>query len=748
MTPAMATEVHEAHTDPSGEVCDLSIAGMHCASCVSNVERALKKVPGVESASVNIATHEARVHTSSHVSPDVLAEAVRKAGYQASPIHPDMPAHDHAHMHGEFPQARNDFIISAILTVPVFILGMFFMDWVPGRWISLALTTPVVFGSGRGFYTGAWAALRRRSSDMNTLIAMGTFAAYAYSAVALVAPHLLDSMGHPHLYFETAAVITALILFGRMLEARARGEASSAIRSLMELQAKTARVVRDGNEIDVPVEDVVVGDLVIVRPGEKIPVDGAITEGASAIDESMMTGESIPVDRGVGDEVIGGTLNRSGSFTYRVMRVGRETALQQIVELVRQAQADKAPIQRLADLISSYFVPAVIAIAVVAFIVWFNVQPVETRLADALVAFVAVLIIACPCALGLATPTAIMVSSGVGAKMGILIKGGETLERAGRIRTIILDKTGTITTGKPQVTDVTPYGLQQSEVLRLAAAVERRSEHPIGQAIVDAARAQGIDLPEPADFQSLAGFGVSALVEGRRAQLGSVRMTTGQSALPPEILATAQSLASEGKTPVVLWLDGTPSAVIAVADTVKGTSREAIQRLKALGARVIMLTGDDRRTAEAIAAQVGIDHVAAEVPPDGKAAKVKAEQASGVSVAMVGDGVNDAPALAQADVGIAIGAGADVALEASDITLIRSDLDGVVQAVRLSRATLATIKQNLFFAFIYNVIGIPIAAGALYPLTGWLLSPMIASFAMAMSSVSVVTNSLRLRAFR
>lgn len=745
----MAVQEHSVHTAPEGEVCDLSIGGMHCASCVANVERALKKVPGVESASVNFATQEARVHTSSHVSPDVLAQAVHKAGYEAEVIVPESAGHDHSHMRDEYPDTVRSFRTAAVLTVPVFILGMFFMNWYPGHWISLVLTTPVVFWSGRGFYTGAWAALRHKSSDMNTLIAMGTFAAYAYSLVALVAPGLLHSMGgHPHVYFETAAVITTLILFGRMLEARARGEASTAIRSLMELQARTARVVRGGQEVDIPVEQVVTGDLVIVRPGEKVPVDGVITEGASSLDESLMTGESVPVERGVGDEVIGGTLNAAGSFTCKVTRVGRETALQQIVELVRQAQSEKAPIQRLADLISAWFVPTVIAIAVVTFLVWYNVRPVDTRLTDALVSFVAVLIIACPCALGLATPAAIMVSSGVGAKLGILIKGGEILERAGRIQTVILDKTGTITSGTPQVTDVIGFGIERLDALRLAAAVERRSEHPIGEAIVRAAESEGAVLPDPSDFQSLAGFGVSAAVEGRSVQVGSVRMNATQGDLPDSVQTQARTLAADGKTPVVLWVEGRPLALIAVADTVKPGSADAVRHLKALGAKVVMLTGDDRRTAQAVADQVGIQHVLAEVPPDGKAAQVKAEQAAGAVVAMVGDGVNDAPALAQADVGIAIGAGADVALEASDITLMRGDLSDVVNAVRLSRATLSTIKQNLFFAFIYNAIGIPVAAGVLYPVTGWLLNPMIASLAMAMSSVSVVTNSLRLRGFR
>jgi Cu+-exporting ATPase len=594
-------------------------------------------------------------------------------------------------------------------------------------WIQLALTAPVVFYAGAPFYKGAWTALRHRSANMNTLIALGTGAAFLYSLAVTL------SGGH-QVYYEAAAVIVTLILLGRVLEARARGKASEAIRHLRELQPKTARVLRDGAERDIPIEQVLVGDLVVVRPGEKIPVDGAVREGASPVDESMLTGESMPVDKKPGDGVYGGTINRSGSLRFEARKVGRATVLQQMIELVRQAQGSRAPVARLADVVSGYFTVGVLAIATVTFLVWIAFAP----LSFAVVNFVAVLIIACPCALGLATPTAIMVATGRGAERGILIKGGEALEAACRIDTVILDKTGTITSGQPRVTDVIPVnGRSEAEVLRLAASAERYSEHPLGRAIVAHAQGLAIALEEPSRFLAVAGQGVEARVDGHAVTLGSFS--------GPRDLPEMERLAAAGKTAVTVCADGLPVGVIGIADTVKPEAAAAVHRLHEMGIEVWMITGDNRRTAENVARQVGIQHVLAEVPPDGKVAEVRKLQAAGKRVAMVGDGINDAPALAQADVGIAIGTGTDIAKEAASITLMRGDLNGVSGALDLARRTMRVIRQNLFWAFAYNTIGIPIAAGVLYPFTGWLLSPVLASAAMALSSVTVVTNSLRLK---
>ena len=562
---------------------------------------------------------------------------------------------------------------------------------------------------------------------MNTLIALGTGAAFLYSLAVTL------SGGH-QVYYEAAAVIVTLILLGRVLEARARGKASEAIRHLRELQPKTARVLRDGAERDIPIEQVLVGDLVVVRPGEKIPVDGAVREGASPVDESMLTGESMPVDKKPGDGVYGGTINRSGSLRFEARKVGRATVLQQMIELVRQAQGSRAPVARLADVVSGYFTVGVLAIATVTFLVWIAFAP----LSFAVVNFVAVLIIACPCALGLATPTAIMVATGRGAERGILIKGGEALEAACRIDTVILDKTGTITSGQPRVTDVIPVnGHSEAEVLRLAASAERYSEHPLGRAIVAHAQGLAIALEEPSRFLAVAGQGVEARVDGHAVTLGSFS--------GPRDLPEMERLAAAGKTAVTVCADGLPVGVIGIADTVKPEAAAAVHRLHEMGIEVWMITGDNRRTAENVARQVGIQHVLAEVPPDGKVAEVRKLQAAGKRVAMVGDGINDAPALAQADVGIAIGTGTDIAKEAASITLMRGDLNGVAGALDLARRTMRVIRQNLFWAFAYNTIGIPIAAGVLYPFTGWLLSPVLASAAMALSSVTVVTNSLRLK---
>ena len=662
----------------------------------------------------------------------------------------------------EYRDLRTKFIVAAVLSVPVLVLAMSHgrINFPGMNWLQLALTAPVVLYCGAQFYRGAWAAFRHRAADMNTLIAIGTGAAFVYSVAATIAPGFFaravatheGMAAHGHamvpVYFEAAAVIIALILLGRMLESRAKGQTSDAIRRLVGLQAKTARVVRDGNERDVPVEEVLLGDVVVVRPGEKVSVDGEVVDGASAVDESMLTGESLPVEKKPGDEVFGATLNKTGSFRFRATKVGLDTALQQIVKLVQDAQGSKAPIARLADVISGIFTPIVLCIAIATFVAWFIAAPADVRFTMALINFVSVLIIACPCALGLATPTAIMVGTGKGAEHGVLIKGGEALETAHTLDTIILDKTGTITKGEPAVTDAIAVGdVTEDELLRLAASAERGSEHPLGEAIVRAAGARSATLSQPGRFNAIAGHGIEAEIEGRQVLLGNLKLMRDRSIAVHDLAQRAEALATEGKTPMFVAIDGRIGGILAVADPVKPESKSAIAEMHRLGLRVVMVTGDNRRTAEAVAKQVGVDQVLADVLPEGKVEQVKRLQQEKRRVAMVGDGINDAPALAQADVGIAIGTGTDVAMEASDVTLIRGDLRGVVTAIALSRATIRTVKQNLFWAFIYNVVGIPVAAGLLYPLTGWLLSPIIASAAMSFSSVSVVANSLRLRSF-
>jgi Cu+-exporting ATPase len=816
----------------------LPVTGMTCAACARTIERTLQRVPGVEQASVNFATNRASVQFDpERADVPALVKAVRDVGYDVlelplsgripspeSRIPTFVPLDDAGAIEdlqekardAEYRVLRRKFIVAASLTVPILAIAMPHLRFPGVNLVQLVLALPVVAYAGAQFYRGAWMAVRHRNADMNTLIAVGTGAAFLYSLVATLAPYrhialspyrLLAMLPYrpiaggmpstPAVYYEVTTAIITLVLLGRVLEARARGRTSAAIKRLIGLQPRTARIVRNGAEVDVPVHSVLKGDIVIIRPGERLPVDGDVIEGTSTVDESMLTGESLPVEKGPDAKVFGGTMNQTGTFRFRAARVGKETALQQIIKLVQDAQASRAPVARLADVISFYFTPIVLCVGVLTFMVWFDVLPPGARLTMALVNFVAVLIIACPCAMGLATPTAILVSTGRGAERGILIKGGDVLERAQSITTVVLDKTGTITQGRPEVTDVVSLGdMPEDDLLALAAAAERASEHPLGAAIVRAADRRSLGAGGQPDltvtgFNAFPGRGIVATVappQGRGAlslsasdvahadpeQIegptgGGRRLLIGNERLLDEWRVDARvaeeavrRLTSEART-VMFVVDVSASSAISassglnsrvlgligLADTPRAEAAQALRQMKQLGLEIVMLTGDNRATAEAIAREVApngeIDHVIAGVLPDRKAEQIKALQAEGKVVAMVGDGLNDAPALAQADVGIAIGTGTDVAIEASDITLIRADLGGVVEAMRLSRRTLRVIKQNLFWAFVYNVLGIPIAAGALYPLTGWLLSPMLAAGAMSFSSISVLTNSLRLR---
>jgi Cu+-exporting ATPase len=739
------------------------------------LEQYLSRLGGVVSASFNLGTERVRVeYLPGAVDVPALRRAIEEFGYRVRNLSGDGADSEdsvEAAHRAEYGDLKRKFGIAALLSFPVLVIAMSHgkIGWLnfPGvNGLQLALTTPVVFYSGRQFYRGAWAAFRHRAADMNTLIAVGTGTAYLYSVAATLFPGFFavtagngrmgghDAMGpgtgSAPVYFEAASVIIALILMGRLMESRAKGQTSDAIRRLMGLQARTARVLRDGKEVDIPVEEVVPGDLVLVRPGEKVPVDGTVIEGTSAVDESMLTGESLPVEKRPGFEVFGATLNKTGAFRFTATKVGKDTALQQIIRLVQDAQGSKAPIARLADVVSGVFTPVVLCIAVATFVLWYVLAPADVRFTMALVNFVSVLIIACPCALGLATPTAILVGTGKGAENGILIKGGEALETAYKLQTLVLDKTGTITQGQPSLTDVVASeGTSEEELLRLVASAERGSEHPLGEAIVKAAAERGLPLSSAARFNAVPGHGIEAEVDGKALLLGNARLMRDRGIDTGPLEGRASALAEDGKTPMFVSADGHLIGLIAVADPVKPESKAAIEAMRKQGLDVVMITGDNTRTAEAVAKRVGIQSVLAEVLPDGKAREIKRlQQEENKVVGMVGDGINDAPALAQADVGIAIGTGTDVAMEASDLTLIRGDLRDVVTAIALSRATLKTVKQNLFWAFIYNAVGIPVAAGLLYPLTGWLLSPMIASAAMSLSSVSVVANSLRLRLFR
>jgi Cu+-exporting ATPase len=742
----------------------LKLRGMSCASCAGNIEEAILSVPGVEVCNVNFGAEQATVtYNPDQTNVAAIQDAVDAAGYSAVPMQDDVLApEDDTERQARQSENRDlsrkvwvSGIISAVLAIGSLpaMTGLpipFIPMWLHDPWLQLVLTAPVLFWAGRSFYINAWKALKRHTATMDTLVAIGTGAAYLYSLFPTFFPQWFISQGlKPDVYFEAASIIIALLLLGRLLENRAKGQTSEAIRKLMGLQAKTARVIRNGREVDIPIAEVVLGDVILVRPGEKIPVDGEIVEGSSTIDEAMVTGESVAVKKQPGDEVIGATINKTGSFKFRATRVGKDTFLAQIVKLVQQAQGSKAPIQRLADRVTGWFVPVVIAIAIATFIIWYNIMGNVTM---ALITTVGVLIIACPCALGLATPTSIMVGTGKGAENGILIKGADSLELAHKLQTIVLDKTGTITQGKPTVTDfVTINGTANSnelKLLHLAASVEQNSEHPLAEAVVQYAQSQGVELTDSQEFEAIAGSGVQGYVSNQWVQIGTHRWMN-------ELLIDTGSLQQQwdrleylGKTVIWIAVNGKVEAIMGIADAVKPSSLAAIRALQKMGLSVVMLTGDNRRTAQVIAREVGIKRVFAEVRPDQKAATVEKLQSEGKIVAMVGDGINDAPALAQADVGMAIGTGTDVAIAASDVTLISGDLQGIVTAIQLSRATIRNIKQNLFFAFIYNVAGIPIAAGILFPFFGWLLSPIIAGAAMAFSSVSVVTNALRLRNFQ
>jgi len=738
------------------------VSGMTCASCVARVEEALSSVPGVVSANVNLASEKATVEYTEGMELADLRRAVREAGYElgleAATLE-DVTTAAQRELRG----VRNRFIFAAILAASIMALM-----WAPlfaGKpYLLWALATPVQFWAGWRFYRGAWGALRHKTADMNTLVAVGTSAAYFYSMVAVLFPGLFAATEvELGLYFDTSAMIITLILLGRYLETRARGQTSEAIKKLIGLNPKTALVVRDGEEREISIEDVQVGDLIVVRPGERVPVDGIIREGHSSIDESMITGESIPAEKKAGDEVIGASINKTGSFKFEATRVGKDTTLAQIIRLVDEAQGSKAPIQRLADVIASYFVPIVIGIATITFIVWYFAGP-SPALTYAILNFVAVLIIACPCAMGLATPTAIIVGTGKGAEHGVLIRSAETLERSHQISAVLLDKTGTLTQGEPKVTDIIAVpSSSQEEVLLLAASVEHGSEHPLGEAIVRAALEKKLELSPASDFNAIPGHGVEASVEGKKLILGNLRLMSEKNLSLNGLGEEAERLWAKGKTVMFLGVDSQVVGIIAVADTLKPNAKEAVGALHNMGIEVMMLTGDNQRTAEAIAQEVGIDRVLAEVLPERKAQEVKKLQEEGKVVAMVGDGINDAPALAQADVGIAIGTGTDVAVETGDITLISGDLGGIVTAVSLSKHTMRTIKQNLFWAFAYNTALIPVAAGVLYLAFGntgvpsglhfilgdyGFLNPILAAAAMAASSLTVVSNSLRLKRFR
>ncbi|MBK7381050.1 MAG: heavy metal translocating P-type ATPase [Ignavibacteriales bacterium] len=757
----------------------IGIRGMHCGSCVAKIEKELKQKSGVVSASVDLGTESAIVnYIPGLIDTKAIKNVIEKLGYQtfdtsgvkaeeksvtplskiekaaAEPVDENQAAREK-----EYKTLIRKFIFAAILALPVIFFSyptvwglseQFQMGSPVLRYIWMAmgiLALPVMFWSGSQFYTGALAAFKNRSANMHTLIATGISAAWVYSMIATYFPQIFPVAELADQFFDVIFVVVALVVLGMALEIRAKGKSSEAIKKLIGLQAKTARVLRNGNEIDLPVEEVVLDDIIIVRPGEKIPVDGILVDGSSSIDESMITGESIPVEKHAGDELIGATINKTGSFKFKATKVGKDTALAQIIQMVEQAQSSKAPIQKIVDKVSGYFVPAVIIAAILSFVIWYVFGPAP-QLIYALIVFVTVLVIACPCALGLATPISLMVGVGKGAENGILIRSGEALETAQKLNTIVLDKTGTITEGKPSLTDVlTANGFSENDVLRLSASVEKSSEHPLAEAIVNGAKNKSLELFDAQNFNAVPGHGVEANVNGRKIFLGNLKMMEKFSIDLGDLEEKSIKLADDGKTPMFIAIDDKAAGIIAVADTIKSDSKDAIALLKKMGLEVVMITGDNTRTANAIGRQVGIDRVLAEVLPEDKAFNVQKLQNEGKIVAMVGDGINDAPALAQADIGLAIGTGTDVAIEASDITLIKGSLKGVVLAIQLSKATMKNIKENLFGAFFYNGLGLPIAAGLLFPFFGVLLSPIIAGAAMAFSSVTVVTNANRLRRF-
>jgi Cu+-exporting ATPase len=749
----------EPKADPTEKKYSYSVKGMTCASCVSRVEKVINRLDGVKEASVNLASNQAQVTTSDpSFNPQKVAEKVTSIGYESTLLEEETPQLADDPHEQEAAKLKRDVVSGAIVTTIVLIGSLPHMmphisgwvpDWMANPYFLLLLTSYVQLVPGWRFYKNSYKVLKNKSADMNVLVAMGTTSAWVYSGAMTLFPETLTTMGFPYqLYYDVTTVITTLILLGRYFEAKAKGKTSTAIKKLMNMQAKTARVVTNGEEVDIPVEQVRIDDLIVVRPGERVPVDGIVIKGYSAVDESMLTGESIPVEKSKDDEVIGATINTSGSFTFKATKIGKDTALAQIIRLVNEAQGSKAPIQRTVDIISAYFVPAVVIIATLSAIIWYMIGPEPSGI-FALTTFIAVLIIACPCALGLATPTAIMVGTEKGAENGVLIKDATSLEKAYKTTTVVLDKTGTITEGKPTVTDIlTSHSYSEDHLLTIAGSVETASEHPLGEAIVRHAKTKQLPLAEPENVNAITGLGIEASVDGQHILIGNAKLMRDHQVDFTELLPHAENLANEGKTPMFIAIDGMSAGIISVADTVKKDSIQAIKHMKSLGLDVVMITGDHHKTAQAIANETGVDRFIAEVLPEDKAKEVAALQAEGNVVAMVGDGINDAPALAQADVGIAIGTGTDVAMETANMTLMRGDIMSVVTALRLSRSTMRMIWQNLGWAFGYNVILIPVAAGVFYPFFGWLLNPMIAGAAMAFSSVSVVLNTLRLRSFK
>lgn len=746
---------NKAPTGLAHEKTTVSVGGMTCAACVRRVENALNSIAGVEEANVNLATGRATIiHASQWEGLAQLEKVITGQGYEyLGEVKDNIADPIDASRIEELKDLKIKVICGAVLSVIIFLGSMqhwfSFLHFIPRQtmlWAMFVLTAPAVFWVGGRFFTGAYKAALQKTSDMNTLVAVGALSAYAYSAAATFFPQFFTKAGvMPHIYYDAAAMIVTLILLGRLLEATAKGKTSSAIKNLMNLKPKTAHLIKDNQETEVAVEDVQVGDVMLVKPGERIPVDGEVLSGESTVDESMLTGESLPVNKETGQKVFAATINKTGSFTFRATGVGARTALAQIIRMVEEAQGSKAPVQRLADKVASVFVPAVFVIAFITFAVWYFI-PAESNFSRALINFVSVLVIACPCALGLATPTAIMVGTGLGAQSGILIKGGETLEKARNLSVVIFDKTGTLTRGEHSVTDiVAAAGYDDKKVLAYAAALEKTSEHPLAQAILKKAQAEGIAVATVDKFTALSGMGIKALFEDKPCLAGNSIFMESEGVSIAAFDKPAKKLTGEGKTVVYVAVEKKAIGLVALADEPKASAKKTVESLKRSGLKVAMITGDNMGTALAIAGQLGIENVLADVLPENKADEIKKMQKSGDVVAMVGDGINDAPALAVADVGIAIGAGTDVAIEASDITLIRDDLLGVPDAIRLSQATMRVIKQNLFWAFFYNVAGIPIAAGVLYPFFGILLNPEYAAAAMALSSVSVVSNSLRLR---